>query len=140
MYPLFFIAKNNIKKHKGEVAILFALIFLSAVLMFSSISLILSGDKTMYEVEEKYHSSDLYVCVNNISTEEMKKAIESVEDTEKCEVVTSVWTAADYYYGSMSPEDAMSNEFQIFDSSQQTELNAFPEEFKNIRDDEIILP
>ena len=140
MYPLFFIAKNNIKKHKGEVAILFALIFLSAVLMFSSISLILSGDKTMYEVEEKYHSSDLYVCVNNISTEEMKKAIESVENTEKCEVVTSVWTAADYYYGSMSPEDAMSNEFQIFDSSQQTELNAFPEEFKNIRDDEIILP
>ena len=108
--------------------------------MFSSISLILSGDKTMYEVEEKYHSSDLYVCVNNISTEEMKKAIESVENTEKCEVVTSVWTAADYYYGSMSPEDAMSNEFQIFDSSQQTELNAFPEEFKNIRDDEIILP
>lgn len=140
MYPLIFIAKNNIKKHKGEVAILFALIFLSAVLMFSSISLILSGDKTMYEVEEKYHSSDLYVCVNNISTEEMKKAIESVENTEKCEVVTSVWTAADYYYGSMSPEDAMSNEFQIFDSSQQTELNAFPEEFKNIRDDEIILP
>ncbi len=36
MYPLIFIAKNNIKKHKGEVAILFALIFLSAVLMFSS--------------------------------------------------------------------------------------------------------
>lgn len=140
MYPLFFIAKNNIKKHKGEVAILFALIFLSAVLMFSSISLILSGDKTMKECEEKYHSSDLYVGVNNISTEDMKKAIESVEDTEKCEVITSVWTAADYYYGSMSPEDAMSNEFQIFDSSQQTELNAFPEEYKNIGDDEIILP
>ena len=140
MYPLFFIAKNNIKKHKGEVAILFALIFLSAVLMFSSISLVLSGDKTLKECEEKYHSSDLYVCVNNISTEEMKEAIESVENTEKCEIVTSVWTAADYYYGSMNPEDAMSNEFQIFDSSQQTELNAFPEEYKNIGDDEIILP
>ena len=76
MYPLFFIAKNNIKKHKGEVAILFALIFLSAVLMFSSISLILSGDKTMKECEEKYHSSDLYVCVNNISPEEMKEDID----------------------------------------------------------------
>lgn len=140
MYPLFFIAKNNIKKHKGEVAILFALIFLSAVLMFSSISLILSGDKTMKECEEKYHSSDLYVCVNNISPEEMKEAVESVDNTEKCEVITSILTAADYYYGSMSPEDAMSNEFQIFDSSQQTELNAFPDEYKNIRDDEIILP
>ena len=84
MYPLFFIAKNNIKKHKGEVAILFALIFLSAVLMFSSISLILSGDKTMYEVEEKYNSSDLFVGVTGISAEEMRETIESVESTEKC--------------------------------------------------------
>ena len=140
MYPLFFIAKNNIKKHKGEVAILFALIFLSALLMFSSISLILSGDKTMYECEEKYHSSDLFVGVTNISAEEMKEHVESVEATEKCEIVSAIWTAADYYYGSMTEEDAMSNEFQIFDSSQQTELNAFPEEFKNIKDDEIILP
>ena len=140
MYPLFFIAKNNIKKHKGEVAILFALIFLSAVLMFSSISLILSGDKTMYEVEEKYNSSDLFVGVTGISAEEMKKSVESVEATEKCEIVSAIWTAADYYYGDMSSEDAMSNEFQIFDSSQKTELNSFPEEFKDIKDDEIILP
>jgi len=140
MYPLFFIAKNNIKKHKGEVAILFALIFLSAVLMFSSISLILSGDKTMYEVEEKYNSSDLFVGVTGISAEEMRETIESVESTEKCEIVSAIWTAADYYYGSMNSEDAMSNEFQIFDSSQLTELNAFPEEYKNLKDDEIVLP
>lgn len=140
MYPLFFIAKNNIKKHKGEVAILFALIFLSAVLMFSSISLILSGDKTMYEVEEKYNSSDLFVGVTGISAEEMRETIESVESTEKCEIVSAIWTAADYYYGSMNSDDAMSNEFQIFDSSQLTELNAFPEEYKNLRDDEIVLP
>ena len=140
MYPLFFIAKNNIKKHKGEVAILFALIFLSAVLMFSSISLILSGDKTMYEVEEKYNSSDLFVGVTGISAEEMRETIESVESTEKCEIVSAIWTAADCYYGSMNSDDAMSNEFQIFDSSQLTELNAFPEEYKNLRDDEIVLP
>ena len=140
MYPIFFIAKNNIKKHKGEVAILFALIFLSAVLMFSSISLILSGDKTMYEVEEKYNSSDLFVGVTGISAEEMRETIESVESTEKCEIVSAIWTAADYYYGSINSDDAMSNEFQIFDSSQLTELNAFPEEYKNLRDDEIVLP
>lgn len=140
MYPLFFIAKNNIKKHKGEVAILFALIFLSAVLMFSSISLILAGERSMRECEEKNHSSDLFVGTTNISAEELKDTIESIDATEKCEIVTSVWTAADYYYGSMTEEDAMSNEFQIYDSSQLTELNAFPEEFKNIKDDEIILP
>ena len=140
MYPLFFIAKNNIKKHKGEAAILFALIFLSAVLMFSSISLILEGDRSMRECEEKYHSSDLFVGTTNISAEELKDTIESVDATEKCEIVTSVWTAADYYYGSMTEEDAMSNEFQIFDSSQLTELNAYPEEFKNLKNDEIILP
>jgi uncharacterized membrane protein YozB (DUF420 family) len=43
MNSLFFIAKNNIKKHKGEVAITFALIFIAAILLFTSLSLILSG-------------------------------------------------------------------------------------------------
>ena len=61
MYSLFFIAKNNIKKHKGEVAILFALIFLAALLMFSSLSLMLSEAEIINECDRKYHVSDILV-------------------------------------------------------------------------------
>ena len=128
MYPLLFIAKNNIKKHKGEVAILFALIFLSATLLFSSISMMLSGEKSMHECEKKNHSSDLFVRAENISAEDMKKDIETVSATEKCEILKAVHTTADCFYGSMDPEDAMSNTYYFFDASCQTELNALPEE------------
>ena len=53
MNSLFFIAKNNIKKHKGEVAILFALIFMAALLLYSSTALIMSGTNAVNDVIEK---------------------------------------------------------------------------------------
>ena len=53
MYSLFFIAKNNLKKHKGEVTILFILIFLAALLLFCSLSLMLSGPAAIKEHDEK---------------------------------------------------------------------------------------
>ena len=140
MYPLLFIAKNNLKKHKGEVAILFALIFFAAMLLFCSITLILSGDKAMAACADKYHTSDLVVIAPQIGKEEMQKSIESVDATEKCEIIPVIQIAADYYYGSMKPEDAVSFTYYIFDSSLPTELNAFPEEFRDLKDDEIVLP
>ena len=101
MYSLFFIAKNNLKKHKGEVAILFALIFFAAMLLFCSISLILSGDKAVSECKDKYHASDLVVVAPQMDKEELRKTIESVDATEKCEIVPVAQIAADYYYGEM---------------------------------------
>ena len=140
MYSLFFIAKNNLKKHKGEVAILFALIFFAAMLLFCSISLILSGDKAVSECKDKYHTSDLVVVAPQMDKEELRKTIESVDATEKCEIVPVAQIAADYYYGEMDQEDAVTFSYYIFDSSLPTYLNAFPAEFENLKDDEIVLP
>ena len=140
MYKLFFIAKNNLKKHKGEVAILFALMFLAAMLLFCSITLILSGDKAVSACKDKYHAADLIVDVPQMDKEELRKIIESVDATEKCEIVPVAQIAADYYYGDMDSEDAVSFSYYIFDSSLPTYLNAFPEEFENLKDDEIVLP
>ena len=53
MYSHYFIAKHNLKKHKGEVAILFVLIYLAALLLFSSLSLMLSGNGAIKEADEK---------------------------------------------------------------------------------------
>lgn len=140
MYSLFFIAKNNLKKHKGEVAILFALIFFAAMLLFCSIALILSGDKAVAECTDKYHAADLVVVSPQMDIDEMKKTIESVDATEKCEIVPVAQIAADYYYGDMGSDDAVTFSYYIFDSSRPTYLNAFPEEFKNLKDNEIVLP
>ena len=58
MYSHYFIAKHNLKKHKGEVAILFVLIYLAALLLFSSLSLMLSGNGAIKEADEKIRTFD----------------------------------------------------------------------------------
>lgn len=140
MYSLFFIAKNNLRKHKGEAAILFALIFLAAALLFSSTSLIMSGRNAVDECIEKNQVSDLLLFALPISEEEMQKTVESVSLTEKCETIGCTQLGSDYYYGNMTKEDATSNLFYVFDSSRPTEFNKFPEEFYNLKENEIVIP
>ena len=61
MNSLFFIARNNIKKHKGEAAILFLLMFMAAVLLFVSLSMLMSKDNTIRKNTEEYHTPTLLV-------------------------------------------------------------------------------
>ena len=140
MNSLFFIAKNNIKKHKGEVAILFALIFISALLLFSSLSLMLSASNTLKQCDEKYHVADLFAFAPGLSVKDMEEKVKDIEGTDRVEVVPILNTASDYYYKDMTEDDAISYAFYVFDSSRPTYLNAFPEEFNNLKDDEIVLP
>ncbi|MBP5491903.1 MAG: FtsX-like permease family protein [Clostridiales bacterium] len=143
MYSLFFIAKNNIKKHRGEVAILFLLIYLAAVLLFCSLSLMLSGEAAIKASDEKYHYSDLLV----FSTREMDEDIDgevqkiaNLPDTECAEAVPVINWNVDYYYGGKSPEESTSSQFYITDCTKPTQLNSFSEEFSDLKDNEIVIP
>nr|MCR4766506.1 hypothetical protein [Saccharofermentans sp.] len=106
MNSLLFIAKNNLKKHKGEAVILFALIFMAAVLLYSSTALIMSGNNAVDEVIEKNNVSDLLLFAQPITEEEMQERVESVDLTEKCETVPCIQLSPEYYYGDMAKEDA----------------------------------
>ncbi|MBO4449338.1 MAG: hypothetical protein J5777_02010, partial [Clostridiales bacterium] len=105
MNSLFFIAKNNIKKHKGEAAIIFALIFIAAILLFSSLSLMLSGSNTIKECDEKYHIADLMAFTPGMTVDEMKEKIKDLDNMERYEVIPVVQTNSDYYYKDMKEED-----------------------------------
>lgn len=140
MNSLFFIAKNNIKKHKGEVAIIFALIFIAAALLFTSLSLMLSGTNMINECDENYHVADLMLIAKTTDEEKIRDIIDPVEGAEMKEIVPLIETNADYSYRDMEPEDAISYMFYLFDSTKPTYLNAYPEEFNNLKDDEITLP
>ena len=143
MFSLFFIAKNNLKKHKGEVTILFILIFLAALLLFCSLSLMLSGPAAIKEHNEKYNTSDLLVFSTTEMDENLPEAlakIESLEETEMIESIPVVNHLGEYYTGNKSEEDAISYQFFIADSSRNTYLNSFPKEFENLNDSEICVP
>lgn len=140
MGKLIFIAKNNIKKHKGEAATLFALIFVAALLLFSSLSLIMSGTNAINECDENYHISDLLAFSTQVTQEDMQETIDGIDGTARCEVFEMIGIAADRYQGDQTSEDASSISFYINDSSDPTYLNAYPEEFIDLQDDEIVIP
>ena len=143
MYPMFFIAKNNLKKHKGEVAILFILIFLAALLLFCSLSLMLSGPGAIKAHDEKYHASDLLVFSTSEIQENLAESMEkiaSVEGTEMLESTPIVNYLGEYYTKNRSEDDAISYQFFIGDSTKNTYLNSIPEEFENLADSEICVP
>lgn len=140
MNSLFFIAKNNLKKHKGEVAIIFALIFLAAALLFTSLSLMLSGSNMIKECDKNYHVTDLMVIAETTDEDRVNEILDPVEGYEMKETYQLIKAGADYRYRDMEPEDAVSYQFYFYDSSKPTYLNAYPEEFNDLKDDEITLP
>lgn len=140
MNSLFFIAKNNLKKHKGEVAIIFALIFLAAALLFTSLSLMLSGSNMIKECDRNYHVTDLMVIAETTDEDRVNEILDPVEGYAMKETYQLIKAGADYRYRDMEPEDAISYQFYFYDSSKPTYLNAYPEEFNDLKDDEITLP
>ena len=140
MNSLFFIARNNIKKHKGEVAIIFALIFIAAALLFTSLSLMLSGSNMIRECDKNYHVADLLLMAETTDEDRVNEILAPIEGYETKETFQLIKTGADYRYRDMEPEDAISYQFYVFDSSEPTYLNGFPEEFNDLKDDEITLP
>lgn len=74
MYPLFFIAKSNLKKKKGDVAVLFFLITLAALLLYTSMS-VLNGTKHVIETAyENAHTAD-YFYMSNVRQEALIEEI-----------------------------------------------------------------
>ncbi|MBO4495617.1 MAG: FtsX-like permease family protein [Clostridiales bacterium] len=141
MYSLFFIAKNNIKKHKGEVAILFILIFLAAFLLFTSLSLMLSGQGTIDACEKTYHTSDLLVFQpTGLTAEETYDIVASVPGSDLIESAPVINWNANYYYGNKTADDATAYMLFLTDASKPTYLNALPDICNDLKDDEIVLP
>lgn len=141
MGRLFFIAKNNIKKHKGEAAILFVLMFMAAVLMFVSLSLLMSKDNTIRKNYEQHHNPSLLVFgPAELTPEESVEIINSLPSTRSCEPVDILESAGSFYYGDMSSDGAISSAFYFFDGSAGNYLCSLPEEARDLGSDDILVP
>ncbi len=88
MYPLFMIAKNNLKKKKGDVLVLFLLTVLAVLMLYSSISVLSGTGRVLDTAYEKHHTADLFYITNAKNwekVEEIYTAQEEVAEYEKSE-------------------------------------------------------
>ena len=63
MYKTFFIAKNNMKKQKGDMITFFILTFVAALLIFDCISAILGMGKVQDKCFEEINGPEVILCV-----------------------------------------------------------------------------
>ncbi len=101
MYRLFFVAKNNLKKQKGDMITLLILSFLTAFLMFSSLSVLTGIDHVMDDALERVNGPYIFICNGDSETEtraaeEVLKNDERILDYERTEILN---LTADYKNG-----------------------------------------
>ena len=140
MYPLYFIAKHNIKKHQGDAIILFFLIFLAGVMLFSSLSFLLTNNKIVDDVIDTWNNADYVLFASAKDFDKGAEIIKSHPDTKMVDKDPLVSWSTKYTINDTSREDADSYQFLFSDSSVPRVINSYPEEFMNLKDGEIVLP
>ena len=65
MYKIFFIAKNNIKRQKGDMITFLILTCLSAILIFDCLSALLGLGKVLDDKFSEVNGADVYMQVRD---------------------------------------------------------------------------
>ena len=91
MYRFFFIAKNNMKKQKKDMITFFIMTFISAVLIYLSITMLVGSDRVLKDVDKKINGADLFVITyggadKDVNTFKIEDMIRSNKDLGKYEI------------------------------------------------------
>ena len=86
MYRYFFIAKNNMKKQKKDMITFFVMTFISAVLIYLSVTMLIGADRVLKDVDKKINGADIFVItyggydsdVNTFKLEDMMRSNKSI--------------------------------------------------------------
>ena len=140
MYKLFFIAKNNIKKQKGDMITFFILTFLSAFLIFNCGS-VLSGmgmvmDKRFEEINGAHEL--LFVRDTAPENECAKKAFENNKHIIEYETSPVMDVYADY----RNKDEKEWKEYKFFVAQEKNLMKVLSKDLDvdKLSDDDIIVP
>ena len=139
MSNIFMIAKNNMKKQKGDMITFLIMMFLTSFLLFDCVSLI-TGVKKVYE--DKFEATNapdimLFIHRNEKGVECMEKALKE-NNIEEFEMTPILYVSADYK--NKDAKDFANFPFVIENSeNKNTMLNVFPEDV-SLNDGEIYIP
>ncbi len=141
LYRYIFIAKNNMKKQKGDMITFFILIMVSALLLFISISFLLGTSKVLASSKEKANGSDalIYLAENTISEELLEDIIienEWLGDYEK----TKGMTGSFEYRKAGSGKAWSKYSFVICTYDEDRTIQRITTDIRDLSDNDIVLP
>lgn len=138
MGSLWFIAKNNMKKKKGDTIVLLFLAALTALLLYVSISVLTGTEKVIDEAYEAMHTPDWFYMTNIDCEERLTALITDLEEVEEFETGDCLYIISTKYRKDLEAEKA---EYSfLFASMEETRLLGRIPVMENPAYDAILLP
>lgn len=95
MKALLFITKQNMKKKKGDVIVLFLLTALAALLFYTSVSVFSGMNTVLDQAYEKAHTAD-FLYITQGSAEKVKGVLTAQEEVAEYEASDCIYLAMEY--------------------------------------------
>lgn len=139
MYRLIFIAKNNLKKKKSDVAVLFFLTMLAALLLYVSISVLTHTRDVIQTAYEKYNSADFLMASGCEEVEKITAVFEEQPEVVELEKSEGIYLLSLSYYKGNESADDKEMTFLIQPMDESRKMSRIPE-VENLQKDSILLP
>lgn len=81
MYALWFIAKQNLKRKKGDIAVLFFLIVLATILLYTSISVLTGIEEVISGACDRSNAAD-FIVISNGEEDRLADIVERCKEVE----------------------------------------------------------
>lgn len=106
MGSLWFIAKNNIKKKKGDTVVLLFLTALAALLLYVSIAVLTGTERVIEEAYEAMHTPDWFYMTNVDCEERLTTLLTDLEEVEEFEASGCLYVIGAKYRKDLEVEAA----------------------------------
>lgn len=139
MYRLFFIAKNNLKKKKSDVAVLTFLTMLAVTLLYVSIAAMTNTGKVLDRVYEETNGADQVFITASREKENLTELISSQEEVAKWEVNSCLLVSGAKYHGVGEEENEGSFCIGVMEEERSIQSYSIQEEGEK-KKNSILLP
>ncbi|MBO4845437.1 MAG: FtsX-like permease family protein [Lachnospiraceae bacterium] len=144
MYRYFFIAKNNMKKQKKDMITFFVMTFISAVLIYLSVTMLIGADRVLKDVDKKINGADIFVItyggydsdVNTFKLEDMMRSNKSIGKYETRDFSNA--SSAKYRHKGDKKWTDYAFYFCVSDDNRTIQSTSI--DVSGLKDNEIILP
>ncbi|MBP5178553.1 MAG: ABC transporter permease [Lachnospiraceae bacterium] len=140
MYKIFFIAKNNIKRQKGDMITFLILTCLSAILIFDCLSALLGLEKVLDDRFEEVNGAEIYMWVrdNDKAVSSADKAFSESTHIVKYEKTPAAELTADYRNLKDDEYETFDYIFQDFNNKNEIMNIKMPD--MNLGENDIVIP
>ena len=138
MQALIFIAKNNIKKKKGEAGVLFFLITLATLLLYTSISVFSGMGTVLDKAYDSAHTAD-FMFFAPIEKQKISNILSSQKEVAEYETSQVIWNK-DVKYRMSKAEEKKEMSFMLGRIEEERKIGKTGNDIKEDSKNEILLP